>query len=65
VTNDVVVSPVSNWYFMSASVPVLLVVGVLITERLIEPRLGEYRGETEQEEMEEITPQENRGCATP
>jgi p-aminobenzoyl-glutamate transporter AbgT len=27
---------------MSASVPVLLVVGVLVTERLIEPRLGEY-----------------------
>jgi aminobenzoyl-glutamate transport protein len=61
VTDEVVVSPVSNWYFMSASVPVLLIVGVLITQRFIEPRLGEYRGETEQEEMEEITPQENRG----
>lgn len=40
------VSPVDNWYFMSVSTIVLTIVGGLVTEKFIEPRLGTYDGET-------------------
>ncbi|HSI66275.1 MAG TPA: AbgT family transporter [Planococcus sp. (in: firmicutes)] len=42
-----VVTPVDNWYFMIASVFVLAIAGGLITEKLIEPRLGTYKGKVE------------------
>lgn len=62
---DIVVTPVSNWFFMIASVPVLVVAGVFITERIVEPRLGAYDPEAgdgaEIEMMEELSPAENRG----
>ncbi|GAA3062800.1 MULTISPECIES: AbgT family transporter [Actinomycetes] len=45
VDESAVVTPVSNWYFMSASTIVLTVIGVLVTERIVEPRLGAYDGE--------------------
>ena len=65
VAEDVVVTPVSNWFFMIASVPVLLFAGVFVTERIVEPRLGAYDPEagdgTEIETMEELSPTENRG----
>ena len=37
-------TPAANWYFMAASAVLLTVVGTLVTERLVAPRLGEYRG---------------------
>lgn len=55
------VSPVDNWFFMSASVFMLVAVGGIVTERIVEPRLGEYQGNTEDRQLEEITAQENRG----
>jgi len=61
VAENVVVTPLSNWFFMSASVPLLMVVGVVITERVIEPRLGSYEGDGQEEAMEEVSPRENRG----
>jgi aminobenzoyl-glutamate transport protein len=42
---DITVTPIDNWYFMSLSVFVLSVVGALVTERIIEPKLGVYQGE--------------------
>lgn len=44
VDDRVTVSVVSNWYFMMASTVVLTVVGVIITEKVVEPRLGRYDG---------------------
>jgi aminobenzoyl-glutamate transport protein len=44
---DMVVHAVDNWYFMSASVLVLTFVGVFVTEKIIEPRLGKYEGDVE------------------
>lgn len=38
------VTPVDNYYFMFTSVFLLSVVGALITEKLVEPRLGQYEG---------------------
>ena len=36
------VSPVCNWFFMFASTFVITAVGTLITDKLVEPRLGKY-----------------------
>jgi len=38
------VSPVDNWYFMSFSVIFLSIVTTIVTEKFVEPRLGEYKG---------------------
>ncbi|MFG6119884.1 AbgT family transporter [Thalassobacillus sp. B23F22_16] len=42
--SNIVVTPVDNWYFMMVSVVVLSITGALITEKIVEPRLGKYEG---------------------
>ncbi|MFC2947321.1 AbgT family transporter [Virgibacillus sediminis] len=54
VNPDIVVTPVDNWYFMISCVVVLTVVGALVTEKIVEPRLGKYEGSA-RKEMGEIT----------
>lgn len=51
------VSSMSNWYFLMASTILITIVGGLVTEKIIEPRLGQY---THKEEIvvEEITDEE-------
>ncbi len=44
-----VVDPTANWYFMAASVPIVSLAGTYVTERILEPRLGTYQGETAQD----------------
>ncbi|MBX9653965.1 AbgT family transporter [bacterium] len=51
----------ANIWFSLASVPFLTVVIALITERMIEPRLGEYKGEKPNETGGDITSAESRG----
>ncbi|WLR47349.1 AbgT family transporter [Halobacillus litoralis] len=58
--SNIVVTPVDNWYFMIVSVVVLSVTGALITEKIVEPRLGKYEGEGGTE-LEESTKLEKRG----
>ncbi|GAA0469644.1 AbgT family transporter [Alkalibacillus silvisoli] len=60
IDDSIVVTPVDNWYFMIASVLILSVVGAQITERIIEPRLGTYKGEVGKT-FEDVTPSESRG----
>lgn len=55
------VSPVDNYFFIAASTPLLVVVGALVTEKIIEPRLGEYGGERGSQAQEPLTGAENRG----
>nr|WP_263326896.1 AbgT family transporter [Neobacillus sp. Marseille-Q6967] len=43
---NITVNLTDNWYFMSVSVIVLTIVGAFVTERIIEPKLGKYQGET-------------------
>ncbi|WP_300350306.1 AbgT family transporter [Clostridium sp.] len=38
------VSPVGNWYFIIASTFVITLIGTLVTEKIVEPRLGKYSG---------------------
>lgn len=51
----------SNLWFSIASVIFLTVLIAFITERLIEPRLGEYQGEKPAEEGGELSADESRG----
>lgn len=36
------VTPVDNWFFMSASVFMLVIVGAFVTDKIVEPRLGTF-----------------------
>ncbi|MCP3740123.1 AbgT family transporter [Rossellomorea sp. BNER] len=57
---DIAVTPVDNWYFMATSVVILTIVGGLITEKIIEPRLGKYEGKVDKK-LEEESPLEGKG----
>jgi len=52
------INPAANYYFMLASGVLLVVVGTFVTEKVIEPRFGEYHAP--HEEIKEVTPQERR-----
>ncbi|MEN8221663.1 MAG: AbgT family transporter [Acidobacteriota bacterium] len=57
------VNPTANYYFMVASVFVISLAGTYVTEKIVEPRLGKYKNDTEQNsnEMEKISPKEKKG----
>src|SRR5688500_11430907 len=54
------VNATCNYFFMAASTPVLAVTGTLVTEKVVEPRLGAYRGE-QAEPVQGLTAAERRG----
>ncbi len=54
------VVPSSNWYFMIASTFLVTIIGTWVTEKIIAPRFGEYKGE-HSEEMDEIKEKEKAG----
>lgn len=49
-----------NYYFMIASVFMITIVGTIITEKIVEPRLGLYKG-TVTEEVNTLSPLEKKG----
>lgn len=55
-----VVDPTANWYFMIVSTFVIMIIGTLVTEKIVEPRLGEYNGDSSVS-IEKITDKETRG----
>lgn len=58
---DMVISPVVNYYFMLASAFVVVIVGTWITEKIVEPRLGAYKGSAPRAEMTQLAPEEKKG----
>ncbi len=56
-----VVNPAANYYFMFVSTFFLTVVGTLVTERIIIPRLGHYTGDEKAEKFQGLKPEEKRG----
>ena len=40
-----VVEPTANWYFMIASTFLITLLGTLVTDKIVEPRLGKYHGD--------------------
>lgn len=53
-------TPANNWYFMIASCFMLTIVGTLVNDHIIEPRLGKYQGEKVEQERD-ATPLEKKG----
>lgn len=56
-----VVTAAANYYFMATSALLIAAAGTWITERVIVPRLGEYKGDEKPEELKPLTPAERRG----
>src|SRR5699024_313569 len=54
------VAVTANWYFLIVSTFVLTAVGAYVTEKIVEPRLGEYKGNYQPDD-EPITDDEKRG----
>jgi aminobenzoyl-glutamate transport protein len=55
------VNPAANYFFMAASVFFIAGAGTWVTEAVIVPRLGPYRGAAEPERVEALSPAERRG----
>ncbi len=58
---DMVVNPAVNYYFMIVSSFVVLIVGVWVTDKIVEPRLGKYEGSAERIAIEQLTYREKKG----
>lgn len=57
---DASILPTSNYYFMVASTILITFLGTIVTEKIVEPRLGEYKGQNADETME-VTKEEKKG----
>jgi len=55
------VNPAVNYYFMFVSTFFIAITGTIVTEKIIVPRLGKYKGNVEQEEIKPISKDERRG----
>lgn len=55
------VAGTANFYFMAVSTFVLTAVGTWVTDRVVAPRLGEYRGKAPRDELKPLAPAERRG----
>ena len=58
---DYVVLPTANYYFMVISTFLISIIGTVVTVKWIEPRLGKYTGNVEQEEIVQPTALEKKG----
>lgn len=54
-----------NYYFMIASVFVLTIIGTIVTDKIVEPRLGTYKGDIGEDEAQYVTPIEKKECSVP
>jgi aminobenzoyl-glutamate transport protein len=55
------VSAMANYYFLGASVFLITLLGALVTERLVEPRFGPYRGDLTPQDLQPLSALERRG----
>lgn len=58
---NIMVNPMVNYFFMVVSAIMVVIVGTWITEKIVEPRLGEYAGDLKPLAIEELTPTEKKG----
>ncbi len=58
---DYQVLPTANYYFMVISTIMIAGIGTWVTERMVVPRLGAYKGEVEAEAIQRLAPNERRG----
>lgn len=55
------VNPTANYYFMFVSAFVIASIGTWVTEKIVVPRLGEYKGEKKAEELTKLSRLEKKG----
>jgi aminobenzoyl-glutamate transport protein len=55
------VNPAANYYFMFVSTFFISAVGTWVTEKIVIPRLGEYKGTAEAEEIKPLSGDEKKG----
>ncbi len=55
------VNPTANYYFMFISTFFIAYIGTWVTEKIVVPRLGEYKGDAQPEEIKLLTGDEKRG----
>lgn len=58
---EIQISPATNIYFMFISAIMIVVVGTFVTEKIVEPRLGKYKGSETVPKLERLTPVERKG----
>lgn len=56
-----VVTPLSNWYFMSVSSILIVTVGTFIANKVTIPFLGDYKGDKESTALENLNEKEKKG----
>lgn len=56
-----VVTPAANYYFMAVSAVLITILGTWITESVVAPRLGEYKGDSKPESLDKLSSAEKRG----
>lgn len=49
-----------NWYFIMVSTLLITILGTIVTEKIVEPRLGKYK-ENVEDELMKVTSEEKRG----
>lgn len=54
------VGATANWYFLAVSTVLITIVGTFVTEKIVEPRLGAYKGNTATD-VEGMTDAEKKG----
>jgi aminobenzoyl-glutamate transport protein len=55
------VNPACNYYFMFVSTFFIAAAGTWVTEKIVVPRLGSYKGSAKPEEIKDLTPEEKKG----
>jgi aminobenzoyl-glutamate transport protein len=55
------VNPTANYYFMAVSTFLIAFAGTFVTEKIVAPRLGEYKGSEKPEEIKKLDKSEFRG----
>jgi len=57
------VNPTANYFFMVASTFLIAIAGTLVTEKIIEPRLGKYKGEVgiQDQSFDKLSKKEKKG----
>jgi aminobenzoyl-glutamate transport protein len=56
-----IVNPTDNWFFMFASTFLIVIIGTLVTDKLIEPKLGKYIPDNATEHQNVVSSIEKKG----
>ena len=58
---DIRINAAVNLYFMFTSAIMIVFLGTWITDKIVEPRLGAYRGDVEKMSVDQVSPLEKKG----